>query len=149
MLFSIYMFLIQNCSLRLDLFDLISSQVDDLQPDAISAFNARPQPSSELSVYKYLKTPHLDSLAESGALFSRAYTPHPICSPARYAILTGRYASRSRRNVEFNFENEGKRDRESNYPTVNGKHAWVVNGTVTLAHAMRNAGFRTAMTGKV
>lgn len=37
------------------------------------------------------KTPHIDSLAASGMNFSRAYTPIPLCSPARMSLLTGLY----------------------------------------------------------
>jgi len=38
---------------------------------------------------KVIKTPHLDSIAKDGVLFSNAYTSTPSCTPARAAILTG------------------------------------------------------------
>ena len=38
---------------------------------------------------KELETPNLDQLARDGAYFVNAYTPSPICVPARAAILTG------------------------------------------------------------
>ena len=38
-----------------------------------------------------IATPHLDRLASDGVLFHRAYTTSPICSPARMALLSGRY----------------------------------------------------------
>ena len=37
------------------------------------------------------KMPNLDALAARGTLFSSAYTPSPICVPARAAFATGRY----------------------------------------------------------
>lgn len=37
------------------------------------------------------KTPHLDDLAARGTRFTNAYTPSPICVPARAAFATGRY----------------------------------------------------------
>ncbi|MCH9672965.1 MAG: sulfatase-like hydrolase/transferase [Gammaproteobacteria bacterium] len=37
-----------------------------------------------------VKTPHLDSLAERGVLFTDAYTNAPICVPARASLATGR-----------------------------------------------------------
>ena len=37
-----------------------------------------------------IKTPALDSLAERGVAFTRAYTPCPVCVAARYAMMTGR-----------------------------------------------------------
>ena len=36
-------------------------------------------------------TPHLDALAAAGTTFSAAYTPCPICVPARAALATGQY----------------------------------------------------------
>jgi len=38
-----------------------------------------------------IKTPAMDSLAKQGMLFTRAYTPNPLCMPARASIFTGRY----------------------------------------------------------
>ena len=40
---------------------------------------------------QYLQTPALDSLARNGMVFSRAYSPNPLCMPARNSIFTGRY----------------------------------------------------------
>lgn len=41
-----------------------------------------------------VKTPNLNRMAESGMRFVNANTPASICSPTRYALLTGRYAWR-------------------------------------------------------
>jgi len=40
-------------------------------------------------------TPHIDSLARDGAMFTRFYVTSPVCTPSRYSTITGRYASRS------------------------------------------------------
>ncbi|MCU1534697.1 MAG: sulfatase [Glaciihabitans sp.] len=37
-----------------------------------------------------VKTPHLDRLAAQGMWFDQAYTPIPLCTPARQSLLTGR-----------------------------------------------------------
>ncbi len=37
------------------------------------------------------QTPNLDDLAARGTRFTNAYTPSPICVPARAAFATGRY----------------------------------------------------------
>lgn len=37
-----------------------------------------------------VKTPNLDKIASRGAWFERAYTPIPVCAPARQALFTGR-----------------------------------------------------------
>lgn len=39
----------------------------------------------------FVKTPNLDRLAARGVRFTNAYTPSPICVPARAAFATGRY----------------------------------------------------------
>ena len=38
-----------------------------------------------------VQTPHLDALARGGFRFTNAYTPLPVCAPARRALLTGRH----------------------------------------------------------
>jgi arylsulfatase A-like enzyme len=38
-----------------------------------------------------LRTPNIDSIARAGVLFRNAYTPSPVCSPARAAIKSGMY----------------------------------------------------------
>jgi len=48
--------------------------------------------SKHLGCYgsKLARTPHLDALAARGVRFTQAYTPSPICVPARAALATGR-----------------------------------------------------------
>ena len=41
--------------------------------------------------HELVQTPHLDKLASQGTRFSQAYTPSPICVPARAALATGQY----------------------------------------------------------
>lgn len=43
-----------------------------------------------------IPTPNLDRLASQGMRFTDAHAPASVCSPTRYALLTGRYAWRSR-----------------------------------------------------
>lgn len=42
------------------------------------------------------QTPNLDALAARGTRFTDAYTPSPICVPARASFATGRYAHQNR-----------------------------------------------------
>jgi arylsulfatase A-like enzyme len=44
--------------------------------------------------HTFLRTPHIDALAASGARFTNAYHTTPLCSPNRAGIITGQYASR-------------------------------------------------------
>lgn len=41
-----------------------------------------------------VRTPHIDSLASDGALFTNMYAPAPTCTPSRAGLMTGRYAQR-------------------------------------------------------
>ncbi len=43
--------------------------------------------------HRVVSTPNLDRLAEQGVRFDAAYTPFPVCSPARACLMTGRHAS--------------------------------------------------------
>ncbi|MYD94094.1 MAG: sulfatase-like hydrolase/transferase [Chloroflexi bacterium] len=46
--------------------------------------------------HPFVQTPYLDALAARGMRFSNAYTPCPICVPARAAFATGQYVHRIR-----------------------------------------------------
>src|SRR6478752_10586530 len=59
---------------------------DDLGYGDLGCFN----PKSKIP------TPHLDRLAGEGIRFTDAHSPSSVCTPTRYALLTGRYCWRSR-----------------------------------------------------
>lgn len=42
-----------------------------------------------------VQTPNIDRLAEQGRRFTDAHSPSSVCSPTRYALLTGRYCWRT------------------------------------------------------
>ncbi len=46
---------------------------------------------NDLAVYgqEYFPTPYTDQLADQGILLTSAYSPSAVCSPTRYAVLTG------------------------------------------------------------
>jgi choline-sulfatase len=77
----------------------------------------------------YLKTPALDSLAARGTFFSRAYTPNPLCIPARNSIFTGRYPHETG-------------------VTDNTKTTLNASEFVTMGTYFRRAGYQTAYFGK-
>lgn len=52
--------------------------------------------------YQLDTTPILDSLARTGTDFDRAYTPMPVCAPARTSFFTGRYPSATRVRTNSN-----------------------------------------------
>lgn len=66
--------------------NIIFILADDLGYGDIRAFN----PDGKIL------TPHLDQLAREGMRFTDAHTTSSVCTPSRYALLTGRYNWRSR-----------------------------------------------------
>lgn len=74
------------------------------------------------------KLPHLARLAADGVRLEAHYV-HPMCSPTRAALLTGRYASR--------------------FGVTAAQNGRVLPfATVTLAAALKTTGYETAITGK-
>ena len=41
-----------------------------------------------------INTPNVDALAAQGLRFTQGYSTSPVCTPARYSLITGRYPSR-------------------------------------------------------
>lgn len=79
------------------------------------------------------RTPHLDSLAASGARFTDWYSNSPVCSPSRASLLTGRYPG-----------NAGVRSILGGFRTATGLPPQVP----TLAEALKPLGYQTALFGK-
>jgi len=83
-----------------------------------------------------LHTPTLDALAESGSRFTHAWTPTPVCSPARACLLTGKTASQV-----------GIHDwLEEALPEV-AERDWL-GETPTLFQHLSAAGYATGLSGK-
>lgn len=73
-------------------------------------------------------TPALDRLAAQSARVTDVYCQIPLCAPARQSLLTGQYPHSH--GIFRNFWNEQKRD------------------DPTFVHALREAGYATALVGK-
>jgi arylsulfatase A-like enzyme len=80
---------------------------------------------------KDIKTPHLDQLAKSGAIL-RSFYVQPVCSPTRASLMTGRYVAHT-----------------GVYTVVTPRAKWGLPlAERTLAQALKEAGYQTALTGK-
>ena len=55
-------------------------------------------------------TPDIERLAREGSFLSKLYVASLICTPSRYNLLTGNYASRASNEsfVKFTEKNEGQ-----------------------------------------
>ncbi len=82
-----------------------------------------------------IETPHIDRLAQTGVIFSNGYVAHPVCSPSRAALMTGRYPARF--GMELNLS----------YAPFDEHHGLPLQER-TVAGYLREAGYRTAMVGK-
>lgn len=96
---------------------------DDLGYGDVGCYNAASK----------IPTPNIDRLAKEGMRFTDAHSPSAVCTPTRYALLTGRYAWRTRlqRNVIGPFSP----------PLIPEKQ-------LTVAGLLREQGYATACIGK-
>ena len=76
-----------------------------------------------------LKTPNMDRLAGEGVMFRNFYMA-PICAPSRASLLTGRYHQRT------------------GVPFADGPTDVLRLREVTIAKALKSAGYKTALIGK-
>ena len=72
--------------------------------------------------------PTLDRLAREGVVFDAAYSNSPLCTPARYCMMTGQLPSATR-----GYDNA----------------AYLASTIPTFAHHARIAGYRTVLDGKM
>ena len=73
-------------------------------------------------------SPHIDELAATGIRFEQAYTSSPLCTPGRYAFMTGQHIS-----VCGGYDNA----------------AYMPGTMPTLAHYLRLMGYKTTLAGKM
>lgn len=93
--------------------------VDDLRP--------------EINCYgrSHMVTPHLDRLAQGGALFERAYCQAPVCAASRCSLLSGCHPQ------------------TTGIHTYHGRIDRSMPGVLTLPQHFKNNGYTTVSLGKV
>ncbi|WP_445262892.1 choline-sulfatase [Pseudokineococcus sp. 1T1Z-3] len=74
------------------------------------------------------RTPNIDALAETGAVFDRAYCSSPLCAPSRASMMTGLMPSQV-----------GCHDNGDDFAAT----------APTLAHRLRAVGYHTALVGRM
>jgi arylsulfatase A-like enzyme len=83
-----------------------------------------------------VQSPVLDRLAREGVRFADAFTPSPVCSPARACLLTGRTPSQV-----------GIHDWIEEALSEFGDHDWLAD-EVTLAELLHDTGYVCGLSGK-
>ena len=101
------------------------------------------------SIYE---TPNIDSIGENGLNFENFYSGYSVCSPARFAALTGRYPYRGyadnviyptvQTNASF------AQTRIYNSFEMGNNVDGMLGDEITIAEVFQNAGYNTAAFGK-
>ncbi len=79
-----------------------------------------------------VKTPNIDRLAASGLRFTDGHSAANVCTPSRYAFITGQYAFR-----------------QPNTGIASGIEGLLIpEGRTTIAQVMKRSGYATAVVGK-
>jgi len=119
------------------------------QKPNIIVFLADDLGSQDLGCYgqKLIRTPHMDALAEQGMRWSNAYSSCPVCSPSRAAILTGK--SPARLSFSGHITRQGRHRHPGNSLIIPpDDHQHLPLGEVTLAEALKPAGYTSVCIGK-
>jgi arylsulfatase A-like enzyme len=83
-------------------------------------------------------SPELDRLAAGGLRFTQGYANSPVCSPTRFALMTGRYQYRLRGAAEEPIASANRGSATLGLPPAHP----------TLPSLLKAAGYRTALVGK-
>ncbi len=91
----------------------------------------------------FYETPHIDALAQKSAVFTSAYSSHPVCSPTRAALMTGRKPARL--GVTDWIPGEQRQEERLLGPSV---RSGLALEEVTIAEHFKSSGYRTFFAGK-
>jgi arylsulfatase A len=98
---------------------------DDLGFGDIGAYGAR------FGTLSPAPTPHVDALAAEGLMFTQAHSSNGVCTPSRYALLTGKYNWRTFNDVSWGYAAPD-----------------IPSSDTTLAEFLKMQGYDTAAFGK-
>ena len=97
--------------------NILVLMADQLTPFALGCYG-----------HPLVHSPNIDRLAQDGVLFEAAYCNSPLCTPARYAFMSGQHVSKI-----------GGYDNAAYLPST----------VPTFAHYLRAQGYRTCLSGKM
>jgi arylsulfatase A-like enzyme len=89
----------------------------------------------------FYETPNIDRLAAQGVRFSNGYSANPVCSPTRYALVTGKWPTRAGLT---NFLPGNRTERFQGAPLT----LQLPTSEITLAEALKPAGYHSVFVGK-
>ena len=115
---------LSNQSVSSDRPNIVFIFADDMGYGEIQALN--PERSN-------IPTPHLNQFVSDGKIFNDAHTTSSVCTPSRYALLTGRYNWRSRLQHGV---------------VTGGGEPLIAADRLTVPAMFKEKGYSTAMVGK-
>lgn len=113
--------------------NLIFILADDLGYADLGCFGS----AAKFSRAPFAVSPHLDRLAKNGLLTTQSYSNSPVCSPTRFALMTGNYQYRYRGALDEPIAS-------ARGSSVLGLPAQIP----TLPKMLQSAGYTTALVGK-
>ena len=121
---------ISDCMLVTD------SDVDSLSRPNIILIMADDLGYGDLGSYGQttIKTPELDAMAAAGMRFTDFYAGHPVCSPSREALLTGRHTGHTAHRYLLRY-----------WHPLDQRFC---DSRTTLGEMLQSSGYRTAVIGK-
>jgi len=87
-----------------------------------------------------IRTPNIARLSAEGMRFTDHYSGSPVCAPARCMLLTGKHAGHAHIRDNHGLGGFADSDEAGQMP--------LPEGTFTIGHLFRRAGYRTAAIGK-
>ena len=111
--------------------NIIFILVDDLSWNNLGCFGS-----------PFFETPELDKLSKSAMRFTQAYAAHPVCSPTRAAIMTGKNPAR----IKITDWIPGKKgEYKLLAPKIKGE---LPANELTIAEVLKKNGYKTFYAGK-
>ena len=101
--------------------NIVVLYADDLGYGDLGCYNSKSK----------IPTPHLDRLASEGLRFTDAHSSSGICTPSRYAMLTGRHHWRDFHGIDTGYDK-----------------SFFKEGQLTMQEMLRKKGYATACIGK-
>ena len=135
----IVLFLLFSCSEKKKATNIIYILADDLGYGEIGVYGQT-----------IIETPHLDSLARGGLLFTQHYSGSPVCAPSRSVLLTGKHSGHT--YIRGNDEWKERGDvwnyiKASSDDFLEGQRP-IPDSVLTFAEVIQEHGYKTAFVGK-
>ena len=95
---------------------------------------------------KWIRTPHIDRLAQEGIRFTQHYSGNAVCAPSRSSLMTGRHPGHA--YIRNNGNPKGFEDLRETYGWEFPGQNPIPDEELTIAEALKQKSYATAAVGK-